>query len=69
MWCDVTRCIINLRIQKIEDITRQYEDMNYLPVVKTIFYERAQRVSKILFSPREDKIPICKPPCNTLFII
>ena len=33
---------------------RRYEF--YLRVVKTIFYERAQRVSKILFSPREDKI-------------
>ena len=41
----------------------------YLRVVKTIFYERAQRVSKILFSPREDKIHIFKPPCNVLFII
>jgi hypothetical protein len=30
----------------------------YLRVVKTIFYERAQRVSKILFSPREDKLVI-----------
>ena len=27
----------------------------YLRVVKTIFYERAQRVSKILFLTREDK--------------
>ena len=41
----------------------------YLRVVKTIFYERAQRASKILFSPREDKIHIFKPPCNVLFII
>ena len=46
---------------------RKYEF--YLRVVKTIFYERAQRVSKILFSPREDKIHIFKPPCNVLFII
>ena len=46
---------------------RRYEF--YLRVVKTIFYERAQRVSKILFSPREDKIHIFKPPCNVLFII
>ena len=36
---------------------------------KTIFYERAQRVSKILFLPRENKIHIFKPPCNVLFII
>ena len=44
----------------IEDITRWREDMNY---------ERAQRVSKILFLPRENKIHIFKPPCNVLFII
>ena len=36
---------------------------------KTIFYERPQRVSKILFLPRENKIHIFKPPCNVLFII
>ena len=36
---------------------------------KAIFYERAQRVSKILFLPRENKIIIFKPPCNVLFII
>ena len=35
---------------------------------QTIFYERAQRVSKILFLPRENKIHIFKPPCNVLFI-
>ena len=46
---------------------RRYEF--YLRVVKTIFYERAQRVSKILFSPREDKIHIFKPPSNVLFTI
>jgi hypothetical protein len=40
-----------------------------LRVVKTIFYERAQRVSKILFLTREDKTHIFKPPCNVLFII
>jgi hypothetical protein len=34
-----------------------------LRVVKTIFYERAQRVSKILFLTREDKSHIFKPPC------
>ena len=32
-------------------------------------YERAQRVSKILFLTRENKIHIFKPPCNFLFII
>ena len=36
---------------------------------KTIIYERAQRVSKILFLPRENKIHIFKPSCNVLFII
>ena len=41
----------------------------YLQVVKTIFYERAQRESKILFSPQEDKMHIFKLPCNVLFII
>ena len=41
----------------------------YFRVVKTIFYERAQRVSKILFLKRENKIHIFKPPCNFLFII
>jgi hypothetical protein len=41
----------------------------YLRVVKTIFYERAQRVSKISFLTREDKSHIFKPPCNVLFII
>ena len=30
---------------------------------------RAQRVSKILFLPLENKIHIFKPPCNVLFII
>jgi hypothetical protein len=55
----------------IEDITRRHEDMTqfYPRVVKTIFYERAQRVSKILFLTREDKSHIFKPPCNVLFII
>jgi hypothetical protein len=54
----------------IDDITRRCEDMTfYLRVVKTIFYERAQRVSTILFLTREDKSHIFKPPCNALFII
>jgi hypothetical protein len=38
----------------------------YLRVVKTIFYERAQRVSKILFLTLEDKSHIFKPPCNII---
>ena len=46
---------------------RRYEF--YFRVVKTIFYERAQRVSKILFLPLENKIHIFKPLCNFLFII
>ena len=46
---------------------RRYEF--YFRVVKTIFYERAQRVSKILFLTRENKIHIFNPPCNFLFII
>ena len=48
-------------------VARRYEF--YFRVAKTIFYERAQRVSKILFLPRENKIHIFKPPCNALFII
>ena len=46
---------------------RRYEF--YFRVVKTIFYERAQRVSKIMFLTRENKVHIFKPPCNFLFII
>ena len=46
---------------------RRYEF--YFRVVKTIFYEQAQRASKILFLARENKIHIFKPPCNFLFII
>ena len=45
---------------------RRYEF--YFRVVKQIFYERAQQVSKILFLPRGNKIHIFKPPCNFLFI-
>ena len=43
--------------------------MNLFSNGKTIFYERAQRVCKILFLPRENKIHIFKPPSNVLFII
>ena len=40
---------------QIEDITRWREDMNFISSSgKTIFYERAQRVSKILLLPREN---------------
>jgi hypothetical protein len=42
----------------------------YLRVVKTIsVYERAQRVSKILFLTQEDKSHIFKPPCNVQKIV
>jgi hypothetical protein len=48
-------------------VARRYDF--YLRVVqKTIFYEQAQRVSKILFLTWEDKSHIFKPPCNILFI-
>ena len=54
----------------IEDITRWREDMNFIfEWQNSIFYERAQRVSKILFLPRENKIHIFKALCNVLFII
>ena len=53
----------------IEDITWWREDMNFISSGKTIFYERAQRVSKIYFLPRENKIHIFKPPCNVFFVI
>ena len=48
-------------------MARRYEF--YFRVVKTIFYERAQLVSKILFSARENNSHIFKLPCNVLFII
>ena len=46
---------------------RRYEF--YFPVVKTIFYERAQQVSKIFFLTGENKIHIIvlKPPCMVLY--
>ena len=53
----------------IEDITRWREDMNFIFEWQNNIYERAQRVSKILFLPLENKIHIFKPPCNVLFII
>ena len=48
-------------------MVRRYEF--YFLSGKTIFYERTQRVSKILFLLRENKIHIFKPTCNVLFII
>ena len=56
------RMISKIRVY-IEDSTRWREDMNF------IFDERAQRVSKILFLPRENKIYIFKPPCNIMFLL
>ena len=43
-----------LYLKYIEDIIRWREDMNFIFEWQTIFYERAQRVSKILFLPREN---------------
>ena len=48
-------------------VARRYK--LYFRVIKTIFYEGEQRVSKILSLPRENKIHIFKSPCNFLFII
>ena len=47
-------------------VARRYEF--YFRCGKTIFYERAQRVSKRLFLPRENEIHIFKLLCNVLFI-
>ena len=47
-------------------VAQRYEF--YFRVVKTIFYKRAQRVSRILFLPRKNKIYTFKPLCNFLFI-
>ena len=47
-------------------VARRYE---FYFRVANIFYERARRVSKILFLPRENRIHIFKLPCNVLFII
>ena len=60
--------IVSVQISDYVDINRGYYMAArrydfYLRVVKTIFYERAQRVSKILFLTREDKSHILKPPC------
>ena len=54
-----------LRHRGYYTVGRSYEF--YYQVVKTIFYERAQRVSKILFLPRGNKIHIFAPPCNILY--
>ena len=41
----------------------------YFRVVKTIFYKRVQRVSKILFLTGENKIHIFEPLSNFLFVM
>ena len=41
----------------------------YLRMVKTMFELRAQRMSKILFLPREKRNHIFKPPCNVFYLI
>jgi hypothetical protein len=44
----MTLKILYFQTVYIKDITRRREDMTfYLRVVKTIYYERAQRVNKI----------------------
>ena len=53
----------------IEDITRWCEDINFIFEWQNNIYQRAQRVSKIPFLPRENKIHIFKPSCNVLFIM
>ena len=47
-------------------MVRRYEF--YFRVAKQYFTNRAQRVSKILFLPRENEIHIFKPPCNVLLL-
>ena len=47
-------------------MARKYEF--YFRVVKTIFYERAQRVLKYCLLPPENKNHIFKLPCNFLFV-
>ena len=49
-------------------VAQRYE-FHFLSGIKTIFYEGAQRVIKILFLPGENKIRIFKLPCNVVFII
>ena len=65
--CLYITCYLRAVYREYYTAVRRYEF--YLRVVETIFYERAQRVSKILFSPREDKIHIFKPPCNVIYYI
>jgi hypothetical protein len=67
--------IILLLKKYIEDITRRREDMTFIFEWSkhAIFYERAQRVSKILFLTRELKIKVISSShrvmTNVLFII
>jgi hypothetical protein len=55
--CYIINSIVN---QGYFTVARKYDF--YFRVVKTIFYERAQRVSKTLFSTREIKVIFPKPP-------
>ena len=48
-------------------VARRYEF--YVRVARTMSHEWAQRMSEIMFLPREHKIHIFEPTCNVLFII
>ena len=53
---------------KKEHYTVAWRYEYYFLVIKTIFYERAQRVRKILFLPLENNIHFFAPPCNILYV-
>ena len=58
-----------LAIQKediLKTVTQRYE--SYFRVVKTIFYEGAQRMCKILFLTREIKFLIFRSTCNVFLL-
>ena len=61
--------VSNAFVRSMNAAYRERRSEFYFRLVKTIFYERAQRVSKILFLTLENKIHIFKPPCNFLFSI
>ena len=48
---DIPQVIVVINL--IEDITRWREDMNFIFEWQNNIYERARRVSKMLFLPRE----------------
>ena len=62
-------CVLRLQKYIEEYITRWREDMNFICEWQNNILRQAQRVSKMLFLQRENKIQIFKPPCNVLFII